>query len=184
MAKKQNPDMNDPQDKMEETEEGTVLFNVPFPRDLKHLKDMSPIIIKQPYEIIYIHSYGQDSPFFAALANKRLISTKCPKCGYTYGTPRLHCMRCGAECDWFELPQEAKIHTFTICHFGSQAFLSQCPFILILVEWEGVNTLFLSRLVGADPAKASLEWVGRKVKARFVRNSKFAPTDVYFVFAD
>jgi len=169
---------------MEETEEGTVLFNVPFPKDLKHLKDLSPIIMKQPYEIVYIHSYGQDSPFFAALANRRLISTRCPKCGYTYGTPRFHCMQCGAECEWFDLPLEGKIHTFTVCHFGSQEFLPQCPFVLILVEWEGVDTLFLSRLVGVDPSEVSLDWVGRRVRARFIRNSKFKPTDVYFVLAD
>jgi hypothetical protein len=183
MAKKQEPDMN-MMDKIEETEEGTVLFNVPFPKDLKHVKDLAPIIIKQPYHIDYIHSYGQDSPFFAALSNHRLISTKCPKCGYTYGTPRLHCMQCGAECEWFELPKEGRIHTFTVCHYGSQEFLPQCPFVLILVEWDGVDTLFLSRLVGANPAEASLDWVGRKVKARFVRNSKFKPTDIYFVFAE
>ena len=170
--------------KMEETEDGTVLFNVPLPEDLSQLKKMSPIQIKQPYQIDYLHSFGQDSPFFAGLANKRILSTKCPKCGYAYGTPKFHCMMCGAECDWVELPQEANIHTFTVCHFGSQEFLPQCPFALILVEWPGVDTLFLARLVGVDPHKASLDWVGKKIKARFLRNSKFKPTDVYFVPAE
>ena len=46
-----------------ETDEGTVLFNVPFPRDAKDLKRMAPIIIRQSYHIDYIHSYGQDSPY-------------------------------------------------------------------------------------------------------------------------
>jgi uncharacterized OB-fold protein len=54
---------------------------------------------------------------------------------------------------------------------------------LILVEFEGANTLFLSRLVGVDPHQASLDWIGMKVKAQFLRNSKFKPTDVYFVMA-
>ena len=53
--------------------------------------------------------------------------------------------------------------------------------MLILVEWPGVDTLFLSRLVGADQAAPSLDWVGMKVRARFKRLSKFKPTDVYFV---
>ena len=75
---------------------------------------------------------------------------------------------------------KATIHAFTVCHFGSEAFLPQCPFILILVEFEGANTLFLSRLVGMDPNQASLDWIGMKVKARYLRNSKFQPTDVYF----
>ncbi len=164
-----------------ETDEGTVLFNVPFPEDLKDLKRMAPIIIRQPYHIDYIHSYGQDSPFFAGLANRRLLGTVCTACGYKYATPKLHCMECASECDWFELPQEGRIHTFTVCHYGSEEFLKETPFILALIEFEGVNTLFLTRVVGLDPGQASLDWIGMNMKARFRRLSKFNPTDVYFV---
>lgn len=164
-----------------ETEEGATLYNVPFPRELSALKDMAPIVLKSHYEIDYIHSYGQDSPFFAGLANGKLLGTRCSACAYTYGTPRRHCMYCGGECDWIELPQEGYVHTFTVCHYGSQEFLPETPFVLILVEWPGVDTLFLSRLVGADPQAPSLSWVGMKVRARFRRLSRFKPTDVYFV---
>jgi len=167
--------------KLPETEEGAILYNVPFPQDLSSLKDMGPIIVKSHYEIDYIHSYGQDSPFFAGLANGKLLGTRCPACPYTYGTPRRHCMYCGGECDWIELPPEGYVHTFTVCHYGSQEFLPETPFVLILVEWPGVDTLFLSRLVGVDPKAASLSWVGMKVRARFRRLSRFKPTDVYFV---
>ena len=167
--------------RLPETEEGAVLYNVPFPRDHSTLKNMAPIITKSHYEIDYIHSYGQDSPFFAGLANGKLMSTRCSRCPYTYGTPRLHCMYCGGECDWFELPLEGYVHTFTVCYYGSQEFLPETPFTLILVEWPGVDTLFLSRLVGVDPRAPSLAWVGMKVWARFRRLSQFKPTDVYFV---
>ena len=164
-----------------ETDDGTILFNVPFPKDLAQLKAMSPIIIKQPYQIDYIHSYGQDSPFFAGLANGKLLGTVCTKCGYKYATPKLHCMDCGSECDWFELPQQGAVHTFTVCYFGGEEFLKETPFVLILVEWPGIDTLFLSRLLGVDPLKPSLDWVGMKIRAKFRRLSKFKPTDVYFV---
>jgi uncharacterized OB-fold protein len=167
--------------KLPETDEGTILFNVPFPKDLSQLKDMAPIIIKQPYHIDYLHSFGQDSPFFAGLANGKLLSTHCQTCDYTYGTPRLHCMYCGNECDWVELPKEGKVHAFTVCHYGSEEFLKETPFILILVEFPKVDTLFLARLLDVDPKEASLKWVGMKVKAKFKRNSKFKPTDVYFI---
>ncbi len=167
-----------------ETDEGTVLFNVPFPEDLKDLKKMAPIIIRQSYHIDYIHSYGQDSPFFAGLANRKLLGTVCTSCGYKFATPKRHCMECGSECDWFELPQEGRVHTFTVCHFGSEEFLKETPFVLALIEFEGVNTLFLTRLVGLEPADASLDWVGMKVRARFRRLSKFKSTDVYFVPAE
>ena len=138
--------------KIEETDDGQILFNVPFPRtldeaSLQALKDMGPIIIKQPYQVDYIHSYAQDSPFFAGLANGVLLGTRDPDSGYTYATPRGHDMYSGAETDWIVLPGEGTIHAFTVCHFGSEEFLPQMPFVLILVEFEGANTLFLSRLM-------------------------------------
>jgi len=167
--------------RLPETEEGAVLFNVPFPKDLKDLRGMAPIIIKHHYEIDYIHSYAQDSPFFAGLANKKLLGTRCQRCNYTYAAPRLHCMECGEGCDWVELPQEGRIHTFTVCYYGSEEFLKETPFILALIEFEEVNTLFLTRVVGLDPERASLDWIGMRVKAKFRRLSKFKPTDVYFV---
>src|SRR5689334_11003769 len=69
--------------KLPETDAGTILFNV------------DPIIVKDHYEIDYIHSYAQDSPFFAGLAQKKLLGSRCPACGYAYATPRSHCMECG-----------------------------------------------------------------------------------------
>jgi uncharacterized protein len=175
--------------KFEETDDGQILFNVPFPTTLdaaalQALKQMGPIIIKQPYQIDYIHSYAQDSPFFAGLANGVFLGTRDPETGYTYATPRGHDMFTGAETDWTQLPDEGRVHAFTVCHFGSEAFLPQTPFVLILVEFEGADTLFLARLIGVDPHAASLDWIGMKVQARFLRNSKFRPTDVYFVPAE
>lgn len=183
-----NNNKNTP-DRMEENDEGQILFNVPFPKkldeqSLKSLKDMTPIIIKQPYQIDYIHSYGQDSPFFAGLANRVLLGTRDPQSGYTYATPRGSDMTSGAETEWVRLPDEGTVHAFTVCHFGSEEFLPQTPFVLALIEFEGADTLFLTRLVGVDPQQATLDWIGMKVKAHYLRNSKFRPTDVYFTPAD
>ena len=166
---------------IDETDEGTVLFNVPIPKDLKDLENLTPIIIKEPYHIDYIHSYGQDSPFFAGLANKKLLGTECEDCHTKFATPRLSCNECGSKCRWIELPQKGKVHTFTVCYFGSEAFLKETPFVLALIEFSGIDTLFLTRLIGLNPNKPSLDWIGMNVQAKFVRNSKFKPTDVYFI---
>jgi uncharacterized OB-fold protein len=168
-------------DRIEETLDGQVVFRLPFPKDLTHLKDLAPIVLKQPYSVTYLHSYGQDSPFFAALTNKLLLGTKCQSCGYTFATPRLACMECGGDTEWLALPDRGKVHCFTVCHFGSEEFLPECPFVLALVEFPGVNSLFLTRLMGVDPAEANLGWIGMEVAARFKRNAKLRPTDVYFV---
>jgi uncharacterized protein len=152
--------------KLPETEDGTVLFNI------------DPIIIKQHYEIDYIHSYAQDSPFFAGLSKRKLMGSRCGACDYTYATPRGHCMECGGATDWVELPLNGSIHTYTTCYFGGEAFLKETPFTLVLVEFDGVDTLFLSRLAGVEPDEVT---IGMQVRARFLRNTKFRVTDVYFV---
>jgi uncharacterized OB-fold protein len=168
-------------DRIEETLDGQVVFRLPFPKDLESLKDMTPIVIKQPYAITYLHSYGQDSPFFAALTNKILLGTRCQSCGYTFATPRLACMECGGPTEWMRLPDKGRVHCFTVCHFGSEEFLSECPFVLALVELPGVRTLFLTRLLGVDVEKADMSWIGMEVVPRFKRNARLRPTDVYFV---
>lgn len=171
----------------EETLGGFVVHGVPFPVEtdpdaLAFLKRMAPIQIEQEYSITYLHSYGQDSPWFAGASNKKLLASQEPDSGYTYATPRGHDMYTGRETDWIDVTdRKATVHAFTVCYFGSEEFLPDTPFVLALIEYEGVNTLFLTRLIGLDHAQVSLEWIGREVRPRFLRNSKLKPTDVYFV---
>ncbi len=157
----------DPTAKLPETLEGTVLFSV------------DPLVIKDHYEIDYLHSYAQDSPFFRGLAEGKLLGSRCEACRYTYATPRAACMYCGSPTQWVELPLQGRVHSYTTCYFGSEAFLKETPFHLILVEFDGVDTLFLSRLVGVESDEEI--YIGMPVRARFRRNSKFRATDVYFV---
>ena len=170
-----------------ETLGGYIVHGLPFPVEtdpdaLAFLKRMAPIQIEQDYQITYLHSYAQDSPWFAAASNKKLLASQEPETGYTYATPRGHDMYSGDETQWIDITDRtASIHAFTVCHFGSEEFLPETPFVLILVEYEGVDTLFLSRLVGVDPEQADLDWIGMEVEPRFLRNSKLKPTDVYFV---
>ena len=50
-------------------------------------------------------------------------------------------MECGEPTKWIELPLEGRIHTWTTCHFGGEAFLKETPFNLILVEFDGVTPI-------------------------------------------
>jgi uncharacterized OB-fold protein len=174
-------------DKRAETLGGYIVHGIPFPVDtdpesLAFLKRMAPIQIEQDYAITYLHSYAQDSPWFAGLTQKRLLANQDPVVGYTYANPRGHDMYSGEETIWIDITDRpAKIHAFTVCHFGSEEFLPETPFILSLIEFEGVNTLLLTRMMGLDPMEASLDWIGMEVTPKFLRNSKLKPTDVYFV---
>ena len=161
---------------------GSVALNIPFPKDWtdKELKNLTPIIIRYPYEVVYHHSYGQDSPWFAALANGQLLGTKCPSCGFTTANPKLSCQECGEPTEWTKLPLEGTLHAFTVCYFGAEAFLDQTPFILGLVEFDGVDTLLLTRILGLDPSNPTLDWIGMKLRARFTKLPQLKPTDIYF----
>jgi uncharacterized OB-fold protein len=152
--------------RLPEVERGTEVFSV------------NPLILRWHQEIDYYTSYGPDTPFFLGLSQGKLLGSHCPACDYRYATPRAHCMECGGRTEWFELPQEGNVHTFTTCFYAGEEFLDETPFHLILVEFSGVDTLFLARLIGVDPGEIR---IGMPVRARFRRLSEFKVTDVYFV---
>jgi uncharacterized OB-fold protein len=171
----------------DETLGGYIVHGVPFPLSsdpeaLAFLKKLAPIQIEQEYKITYLHSYGQDSPWFAGLSNRRLLANQAPGSGYTYAMPRGHDAYSGEETIWIDITDRpASVHAFTVCYFGSEEFLPETPYVLAMIEFEGVNTLLLARLMGVDPQQPSLDWIGMRVNARFLRNSKLKPTDVYFI---
>lgn len=156
----------------------TDVRRLKWPRSLRSLGKMPPLVQPWHYEIDYIHSYGENSPFFVGLATKKLLGTECKKCRTRYATPRLSCMQCGGECGWFQLPKMGRIHSWTKCYFGSEAFLNETPYFLVLVEFEGVDTLLLSRLRGVKEEKEVS--VGMPVEAKFVKKPKYSITDVWF----
>ena len=138
------------------------------------------LVIRFPYSIEYIHSYAEDSAFFLALAEGRLLGSRCTKsgCRFFFATPRGHCMVCGSPTEWKELPKKGKLHSWTTCHFGSEAFLKETPYNLALVEFEGAGSLLLARLKDCGESDC---YVGMPVEARFDPQPKYSITDVWFV---
>lgn len=151
---------------------------VPFPGQPEELKRMPPLVIRRELHQAYHHSYGELSPYFAGLANGVLLGSRCPACGRRHATPRLACGGCGAGTEWFELPQQGRIHTFTVCHYSSETFRAETPFALVLVEFDGVDTLLLSRL--RDTPFEAIR-IGLEVEARFARPSRLTVADLWFV---
>ena len=74
-------------------------------------------------------------------------------------------------------------------------FKDQVPFALVLVEFEGVDTLFLSQLKGVSLEQPQMQkpheleawiqsFIGKPIKAEFrklIEPKSFDPTDVWFV---
>ena len=155
--------------RLPEIERGTEVFAV------------DPLTIRAHFEVDYIHSYKQDTPFFHGLAKRKMLGSHCSRCNYRYATPRSHCMYCGGKTEWFELPKEGRVHSWTVCYFAAEEFLKEVPFTLTLVEFDGVNTLFLSRLIGVERKDIK---IGMKVKSKFRRKATWSVRDVYFVKAE
>jgi uncharacterized OB-fold protein len=155
--------------RLPEIEHGTEVFSV------------DPLIIHDHFHVDYLHSFKQDTPFFHGLSKKRLLGSRCRKCRYKYATPRSHCMYCGQATEWFELPPAGRVHSWTVCYFAAEEFLKDVPFTLALIEFEGVDTLFLTRLVGVDRENTK---IGMKVTAKFRRKATWSVRDVYFVSAE
>ncbi len=146
----------------------------------KDADGVESLVIRYPYSINYIHSYAEDTPFFLGLAEGRLRGSRCTArpCGFVFATPRGHCMVCGSATEWIDLPNRGRIHAWTTCHFGSEAFLKETPYNLALVEFDGAGSLLLVRL--KDCVESEI-YVGMPVEARFDPNPKYSITDVWFV---
>jgi uncharacterized OB-fold protein len=136
------------------------------------------LVVRSPYAIEYIHSYAEDTAFFLGLAEGRLLGSQCTGCGFVYATPRGHCMECGEATVWTELPLAGRLHSWTTCHFGSEAFLRETPYNLALVEFEGARSLLLARLKECTEPEI---YVGMPVEARFAPAPRYSITDVWFV---
>ena len=80
-------------------------IDYPFPENLD-FSGIPPVQFQEPYQIDYLCSYGQDSPFFMGLKRRKLLGSRCKACDYRYATPRAYCMYCGAKTEWFELPRQ------------------------------------------------------------------------------
>ena len=136
------------------------------------------LVVLSPYSVNYIHSYAQDSPFFLGLAEGKLLGSECKNCHTKYATPRSHCMNCGHETSWFRLPLEGRVHSWTTCYFGSEEFLKETPYNLVLVEFDGVDSFLLSRLNGIGEKDI---YIGMKVRAEFRKSPRYLISDVHFV---
>jgi uncharacterized protein len=152
----------------------------PEPQHGPWVTSFDPLTLQWTYAADYNVSYAQDSPFFIALGAGRLLGSRCPGCNYRYATPRAYCMNCGRRTQWLELPGKGRVHSWTICNFSGEPYLKECPFMLGLIEFEGIDTLFMTRLMGIGREEIR---IGMAVEARYRRKKTWSVNDVYFVKA-
>ena len=144
------------------------------------LQPRTYMVVDRPWDVMYDHSYGRVSPFFMGLLEKKLMGTKCPKCGDVFCPPRAHCWRIECkleETEWIEMPLTGTLHSYAIMGFGGEAFLDQLPFILAYVRVDGANTMIASRMVGIRPEDVECD---TRVTIHFIDEPTGNPMDIYF----
>jgi uncharacterized OB-fold protein len=145
-------------------------------KKMTEVYSIEPLVIKIPYEIEYRHSYGETSPFFLNIAQGKLTATRCDHCKMTYLPPRGDCPICLRETRWIEIPDVGRVHSFSTMFFAGEKFLKDIPFSLAYIEFDGVDTVFLTRLKTNDPKKLK---IGMKVKMHMSRDVEWKASDVW-----
>jgi hypothetical protein len=141
--------------------------------------------IEIPRQIVHRHTYGKTSEYFRALAEGKILGTRCNACNLVFLPPRPDCSECWQKTEWVELPHHGKVATFAVVDYPGEGFIedlqsvnSKLPCVIVYVEIEGVDTKLMSRLEDCDPKDVS---IGMEVEARFVENPNQNCLDIYWV---
>ncbi|HDM60029.1 hypothetical protein DRP04_00470 [Archaeoglobales archaeon] len=128
-----------------------------------------------------------DARFFDELRNKRIMGTKCPKCGRVLVPARKFCPRCFVDTtEWVEVSDEGVIVTSTLVgeklRFEGQPI--EPPYGLAVIKLDGADVGF-SHFIGgidfSDPEK-SMEKMkpGTRVKAVWNEKREGKITDIKY----
>jgi len=140
--------------------------------------------IRDRISISYKYTMGGQSKFFIELMNnKKLLGTKCTKCGKTWMPPRINCSDCYTPADWVELNQTGTIEVSTIVWYTTSAFIKAIPYGIGFIKLDGAETALLQGIFSENLVPSKIK-KGKKVKAVFNKQRVGKMTDFFFVPED
>jgi len=101
-----------------------------------------PIKLQGSIEIGYEWSAGiAGSRFFQEIRdNKRIMGTKCPKCGRVLVPPRIFCEECFVDVEeWVEVSSKGELVTFGESYLGTDGSKLKEPWILGIIRLDGAD---------------------------------------------
>lgn len=140
--------------------------------------------IKDILKIDYRYTMGGQSKFFIELMNnKKLLGTKCTKCGKIWMPPRIDCSECYEPAEWIEMRQTGTIDVSTIVWYTTSAFIKAIPYGIGFIRLDGADTAMLQGIFSESliPSKVKK---GKKVRAVFQKEREGKMTDFFFVPED
>ncbi|MFX1379807.1 MAG: Zn-ribbon domain-containing OB-fold protein [Promethearchaeota archaeon] len=140
--------------------------------------------IRDIIKINYKYTMGGQSKFFIELMkNKKLLGTKCTKCGKTWMPPRINCSDCYTTADWVELKQTGTIEVSTIVWYTTSAFIKAIPYGIGFIKLDNAETALLQGIFSENLVPSKIK-KGKKVRAVFNREREGKMTDFFFVPED
>ena len=137
--------------------------------------------IRDKIQINYRYSMGGQSKFFIELKNnKKILGTKCKKCGKVWMPPRVNCSDCYEDTDWVELQPSGVILTSTIAWFTTSAFIKNVPYAMAFIKLDEASTGMLQGVFSENLVPSKIKR-GKRVKAVFNKNRQGRMTDFFFV---
>ncbi|MBL7208985.1 MAG: Zn-ribbon domain-containing OB-fold protein [Dehalococcoidia bacterium] len=130
-------------------------------------KQVQAINIPGSIEIGYEWSAGiAGSRFFQELRdNKRIMGTKCSKCGRVLVPPRIFCEECFVDADeWVEVSSKGELITFAETYLSTDGSLLQEPWIVGIVKLDGADGGLIHYIGEAKPEDLR---IGMRMEAVF-----------------
>ena len=140
--------------------------------------------IRDKIAISYKYTMGGQSKFFIeSMNNKKLLGTKCTKCGKIWMPPRINCSDCYTPANWVELKQTGTIEVSTIVWYTTSAFIKAIPYGIGFIKLDGAETALLQGIFSENLIPSKIK-KGKKVRAVFNKDRVGKMTDFFFVPED
>lgn len=105
--------------------------------------------------------------------NKKLMGSKCKKCGAMYVPPRKLCVKCNStDSEWIEMSGKGKIAAFSCIGVGttfmvSKGYSMKKPYCFSVVQLDE-GPMISGQLIGVDESKPETISVEMPVKVTFI----------------
>jgi len=140
--------------------------------------------IRDIIKINYKYTMGSQSKFFLELMNnKKILGTKCSKCGKIWMPPRTNCSDCYVSAEWIEVKQTGIIEVSTIVWFTTSAFIKNIPYATGYIKLDGADTALLQGIFSENLVPSKIK-KGKRVRAVFQKERVGKMTDFFFVPED
>ena len=112
-------------------------------------------------------SVTKTAKFVDILETGKIDGTVCKKCGTKFFPPRADCSVCfSKDMDWFDMPQNGKLETFTTSYYAPTGFEEDTPYTMGVVNFGNGLKLFarLAKAVKTEDVKVGMDVGARPMK--------------------